>query len=32
MVPLFFFDIKNIDLDSLIINKKHIKDSNAVAS
>ena len=27
-----FDNIKNIDLGSLIINKKHIKDSNAVAS
>ena len=28
----FFDDIKNIGLDSLIINKKHIENSNAVAS
>ena len=28
----FFDDIKNIDLDLMIINKKHVKDSNVVAS
>ena len=29
---LFLYDIKNIDLNSLIINKKHIENSNAVVA
>ena len=31
MVPFFFHDIKNIDLNLLIINKKRIKNTNTVS-